>query len=523
MTYMIRTLAAAVILVLALPASAQEVMPAPAAACIGGSAGGFACSNVDMLANLTPQQLGGPPAGSCGAYPNLCTNEVMGWVDPQSNKEYALIGLPNGVAFVDVTVPDAPVFIGRLPQPSGVGQSTWRTLKVYQDHVFVGSEAGGHGIQVFDLTHLRDVVSPPVTFAHDARYTGNSNAHTIDLNEDTGFLYIAGGTQSNTAGCSGGGLHVVNIQNPVAPVYAGCYDSQGYTHEAQCIVYDGPDATHVGREICAMYQGGGSASGHDFVIVDFTNKANPTFISGGSYPDLGPEYTHQGWFTEDRRYILIDDEFDLASPGTRTIVMDVADLDNPSFAFNYFGPLSTYAHNLYIRGGYAFLSNYTGGLHILDLASIDSDQLTEVGYFDTHSLNNTLSYAGQWGNYPYLPSGNVLASDGRYGLFVLRPTTIIVAGEPAPIPASGYRVSAPAPNPTTGVTRLSVSVAEAQPVRVEAFDALGRRIAVVFDGTVGAGVVQDLAFDAAALPTGPYLLRITGQTFSETTRVSVAR
>ena len=512
---MTRTIAAAVVLAFAVPSSAQEVAPAPAAACEGGSAGGFACSNVDMLANLTPQQLGGLPAGLCGAYPNLCANEVMGWVDPQSNKEYALLGLPNGVAFVDVTVPDVPVFIGRMPQPSGVNPSTWRTLKVYQDHVFVGSEASGHGVQVFDLTHLRDVVSPPVTFAHDARYTGNSNAHTIDINEDAGYLYIAGGSQSNTANCDGGGLHIVNIQNPSAPAYAGCFDSDGYTHEAQCVTYDGPDATYVGRQICVAYN-------QDHVaFVDVTNPAAPTLISSGFYPAAG--YTHQGWFTDDKRYILIDDEFDTANPGTRTIVMDVEDLDAPTFAFNYFGPLPTYAHNLYIRGNYAYLSNYTGGLHILDLASIDSNQLTEVGYFDTYQLGNGLSYAGQWGNYPYLPSGNVLVSDGHYGLFVLRPTNIVVAGEQAPLPASGFRVTAPTPNPTTETARVSLTVADAQHVRVEAFDALGRRVAVVFDGGVAAGAEQALVFDATLLPSGPYLLRISGETFSATTRVSVAR
>jgi len=505
-------LAAAAALAVAAPAAAQG---APAAACVGGSAGEFACNAVDLLANFTPQELGGPPAGGCGSYPNLCANEVWGWTDPDSGKEYAVQGLANGVAFVDVSDPSAPVFLGRMPQPPGVNLSTWHSLKVYANHAFVGSEASGHGVQVFDLTRLRGLTGPPQTFTADARYTGNSNAHTIDINEDAGFLYIAGGTQTNSADCHGGGLHIVDISTPTSPAYAGCFDSVGYTHEAQCITYDGPDATYVGRQICAAYNQSHVA------FVDVTNPAAPTLISSVSYPNTG--YTHQGWFTEDRRYILVDDEFDTASPGTRTIVIDVADLDDPEFAFNYYGPLATYAHNLYIRGNYAFLSNYQGGLHILDLAGIDSGQLTEVAYFDTYPLGNGLSYAGQWGNYPYFASGTVLASDGRFGLFVLRPTGIATAGAPPPPPTEGFTLSAPAPNPAFDEVRLTLTVAEAQHVRAEAFDAMGRRVSVLHDGNVGVGATAALTLDAGALPAGPYLIRVTGETFSATSRVALAR
>ena len=88
------------------------------------------------------------------------------------------------------------------------------------------------------------------------------------------------------------------------------------------------------------------------------------------------------------------------------------------------------------RGQYAYLSNYSGGLHIVDLAQIDSNSLSEVAYFDTYQQGNPLSYAGQWANYPFFDSGIVLASDGRYGLFVLQPTGIVTAGESGAAPSS---------------------------------------------------------------------------------------
>ncbi|HYE96812.1 MAG TPA: choice-of-anchor B family protein, partial [Rubricoccaceae bacterium] len=309
------------------PAFAQGAVVRP---CIGGIAdedgnpsttnNNYPCNGVDLYAHLPINTFASPGSPA----PTVDNSELWGWTDPETGKEYALVALYNGTAFVDVSTPEAPVYLGKLPQPAGVSPSLWRTLRVYNNHVFVGSEANSHGVQVFDLTQLRNVTTPPITFAQSARYTGVGRTHTLEINTATGFMYLAG---TNT--CSGG-LHIVNVQNPVTPVQAGCFSADGYTHEAQCLVYDGPDADHAGKEICAAYN-------EDHVaFVDVTNKANPTLISRGFYPNTG--YTHQGWFTDDRRHILLDDEFDPANPGTRTIVMSVADLDAPTFDFNYFGP-----------------------------------------------------------------------------------------------------------------------------------------------------------------------------------------
>ena len=101
--------------------------------------------------------------------------------DPDTGKEYALIGLSNGIGFVDVTTPTAPVLVGRLRKPSGVSGSDWQSLRVYNNHVFLGSESGSHGIQIFDLTRLRGVTTP-AAFTQDARYTGVGSSHTITIN-----------------------------------------------------------------------------------------------------------------------------------------------------------------------------------------------------------------------------------------------------------------------------------------------------------------------------------------------------
>ena len=478
-------------------------------ACTGGQAGAYACAGVDLMAHLPLSTFASPGSSAPSA-----NNDIWGWTDPETGREYALVGLNNGTAFVDVTDPDAPLYLGKLP--TATTSSSWRDVKVYANHAFIVSEASSHGMQVFDLTRLRTVASPPVTFTADARYTGNGKAHNIAINEDTGFAYLVGANQSGFQ-CRAGGLHMVNIQNPLQPVFAGCFDTDGYTHDVQCVVYQGPDTQHNGREVCF-------ASNEDTVtIVDVTNKATPVQLSRVNYPN--PGYTHQGWLTDDRRYFLVDDETDAGqTTAARTIVLRVEDLDSPEVAFIQTAPTPGRDHNLYVRGDYVFLSNYSAGLRIYTLMGIDTGSLSEVAHFDTYpSTVGSSGYNGQWSNYPYFASGNVIANDIQNGLFVLRPTgQITTAGETAP-GESGYALSAPVPNPTTGRTRIDLSVGAGQHVRAEAFDALGRRVAVVFEGAVAPGAPAHLLFDAAGLPSGAYVVRVTGEAFVAAARVTVVR
>ena len=93
-------------------------------------------------------------------------NDSWGWTDSESGKEYVLMGLDNGTAFIDISTPDQPVFLGKLN--SATTPSIWRDIKVFQDHAFIVSEADGHGLQVFDLTRLRNLTEVQ-NFTADAR------------------------------------------------------------------------------------------------------------------------------------------------------------------------------------------------------------------------------------------------------------------------------------------------------------------------------------------------------------------
>ena len=79
------------------------------------------------------------------------------------------------------------------------------------------------------------------------------------------------------------------------------------------------------------------------------------------------------------------------------------------------------------------------------------------------------------------------------------------------------------PNPFTAQTALTLRVAETQPVRVELFDVLGRRVQMLFEGTAAPGAPVEVRVEAASLPAGLYLVRASGETFRATRRVTLAR
>lgn len=376
--------------------------------CVGGTAGGYPCQNVDLMSFLPLSSIGGGNG-----------NDIWGWTDPLTGKEYAIMGRTNGTAFVDISNPESPIYLGNLP--THTVNSTWRDIKVYANHAFIVSEASGHGMQVFNLTQLRTVTSPPVTFSNTAHYNGFGNAHNIAINEATGFAYAVG-----TSTCSGG-LHMVNIQNPTSPSNAGCFSSDGYTHDTQCVIYTGPDTTYQGQEICF------NSNEDTLTIVNVNNKSNPVQLSRVGYS--GSRYTHQGWLTEDQHYFLLDDELDEQNNGhnTRTYIWNVTDLNAPVLIGNFTSSAAAIDHNQYIKGNYSYQANYRAGLRILNLTNVASGSLTEAGYFDIYPANNNANFNGAWSTYPYFASGMVIVSGIEQGLFVLRPN---LSTGPTPTPSN---------------------------------------------------------------------------------------
>ncbi|MGK0378438.1 choice-of-anchor B family protein [Patiriisocius sp. Uisw_017] len=439
--------------------------------CSGGSAGPYDCNGFDLQSEISLNEMD----ASLG-------NDSWGWTDPQDGKEYALIALNNGTAFIDISNPTNPRYLGKLPTETD--SSTWRDVKVYQNHAFIVSEAPGHGMQVFDLTRLRDVSSPPEEFDTDGFYGGFGNCHNIVINEDSGFAYAVG---SDTFAS---GPHFIDISDPTAPQAAGGFSSSGYSHDAQVVIYNGPDTDYIGREILI------SSNANDVIILDVTNKSNPTLIAEFGYPNVG--YTHQGWFTEDQRYFLLGDELDEINGigNTRTIVFDFSDLDNPELDFEYDGPTGAIDHNGYVKDGKYYMANYTAGLRVIDVTDIANGNMNEVGFFDSHPESDNTEFEGAWSVYPYFASGNIVISDINRGFLLVRDPSLGAND-------TNKELFTMLPNPAT--TSITIQSSKTPLQKVEIFNILGQQVAnYSFTG------VMSNTFSIHSFNSGMYLVTING-------------
>ena len=384
------------------------------ARCEDGRMTVFTCTNMELVGHLTVDELG----GERGAW----VNDIWGWSDPETGRDYALVARRDGASFVDVTEPSAPRVVGNLPRTLGSRPSVWRDIKVIGHHAFIVADgAGAHGMQVFDLTRLRGVTEFQ-EFTPDTTYDEIFSAHNVAADTASGFLYVAG---ANSGGQTcGGGLHIVDATNPLEPTFAGCHHdpssagSRGFAHDAQCLVYRGPDERYRGREICV------GSNETELNIADMTDKANPVTIGRQSYPNVA--YAHQGWFDEEQRYFYMNDELDEVAgtvEGTRTLIWDLSSLDDPILVNTYIGPVQATDHNLFIVGDRMFQSNYGSGLRVIDISN--RTEPFELAFFDSAPYNDdgpgtSAGQSGAWSNYPFFPSGLVLFTSVREGLFIMR-------------------------------------------------------------------------------------------------------
>jgi choice-of-anchor B domain-containing protein len=385
--------------------------------CATGKVQIFDCNQVDLMSFL--------PVSAMGGKRGVQMSSLWGWDDPETGKAYVIAGRVDGTAFVDITDPARPIYLGELPKTASSPGSFWREMKTYKHYAYIVSDgARSHGMQVFDLHRLRGLNgAKPQTFTVDALYTNAHSVHDIVADTISGFIYLTG---SNAGGeMCGGGLHMVDVREPLKPKFAGCFsDPQtgrqgtGYTHDAQCVVYRGPTTKYQGRQICFGW------NETHLSIADVTDKTRPVAISRATYPNVG--YAHQGWITDDHRYIYEDDELDEIQglvDGTRTLIWDVSDLDNPVLAAQHISKNKATDHNLFIVKNTMYQSNYTSGLRVLDIT--DRLKPREIGYFDTHPVGaDEPEFNGTWGNYPFFKSGVVAVTSMTEGLFILkaRPT-----------------------------------------------------------------------------------------------------
>lgn len=394
--------------------------------CEDGLSGDYPCNNIGLYAHVDTTELSG----------NVL-NDIWGWIDPETGREYAIVGLSNGVDIVDVTNPSDPVVVGQIPEPNSSSSksityqhhdedgpnknSQWRDMKVHKNTLYIVSEQNNYGLQIFDLTQVRDVNKTSVTFQNYLRYTDFGNAHNIFINNDSEYLYVVGSTIGSLC-AEQGGLHMLDISEPLQPEFSGCYYDEnaggftayGYIHDTQCVIYSGPDEEHKSKEICF------SSSESAFLISDVSHKANVSTISLAKFS--GQAYMHQGWLSDDQRYFFMNDELDEKRfhHNTRTYVWNIEDLENPEMIGYYQHDTPSIDHNLYVKGNLMYQANYTAGLRILDISDPNPENISEVAFFDTTPKDKSVSFHGLWSVYPWLSGDKIIVSDVNKGLFILR-------------------------------------------------------------------------------------------------------
>jgi len=232
------------------------------------------------------------------------------------------------------------------------------------------------------------------------------------------MVYLGGEPSCNRS------VHMVDFSDPLTPKSLGCIKFPNQVHDAQCLVYRGPDTTYVGHEICVTYNGNDA-----FSVIDVQDKSALKVISTTRYE--GGVYSHQGWFNEAHTHMAVGDELDEGRGGhpTRTYLFDMTDLDKPVPLPPYEAKTKATDHNYYIVGNHLYQANYSAGLRILDVSQIAAGKLSEVGFFDTMPSSDTSSLYGAWTAYPFFKSGIVLVQTMESGLFVLEQQRTAAAGQ----------------------------------------------------------------------------------------------
>lgn len=313
-------------------------------------------------------------------------NDVWGYVDEAGN-EYALVGARTGTSIVDVTDPANPNEIFWEPG----GHSTWRDLKTFGDYAYVTTEAQD-GLLIIDMAPL-----PASTALTPTYYSGDNglvfgSAHNLYI-DSAGYLYLFGANFGN------GGVHILDVHTtPGSPTFVGFFDNW-YVHDGY-VRNDTMFLAHINDGFISM--------------VDVTDKSNPVLLGTKTTPNT---FSHNVWPTNDGNYAFTTDElpysyigaYDVSDPAN---IVEVDRIQSTPGA-------GVIPHNAHVLNNFLVTSHYSDGIVVHDITY--PYNMVEVGEYDTYP-GQTTGYDGCWGAYPYLPSGNVLATDISEGLFILGAT-----------------------------------------------------------------------------------------------------
>ncbi len=315
------------------------------------------------------------------------------WGYTQDGGEYAVLGSRAKIFFVDVTdcYDPEPIF-----EFDGGGNPVWRDFKYYNGHIYAVCDGCSEGLHIFSAAGS--------SVTHELTTTEFfTKAHNIYIDEANDRLYAVG-FGSGAGVSSGTRMVILDLSvDPANPTLIEEVNLGAYIHDVFV------------RDNIAYCSHGYSG----LIVWDLTDPTDPIELGA---QDAGG-YNHSSWLTDDDAYLYYAEE---VGPGRPIQVIDLENLGDPNNDIeavnDFYDPLIAGGlvppHNPFVKEDTLFISYYHDGLKVYDIADPVNPEL--IAYYDTYDNSSYGGYEGNWGTYPFLPSGCILASDISTGLYMLK-------------------------------------------------------------------------------------------------------
>ncbi len=339
-------------------------------------------------------------------------NDIWGYTD-EMNREYAILGGHDSIYIFDVT---DPYETEKIAVDAPGGSSSWRDFKTFGHYLYAVADVGTEGLRVYDLDSL-----PKGKLHLVGAYNGEFlRAHNIFIEDESARLYVAG----SNVDAAREGLLVYDLSSDLLSRSPGLLKSfqfdtlisnpglNTYVHD----LFVKNDTAYCSHGFQGYYIWDLS----DLVNLDASDLVG--FMENGATSN---GYVHSSWNSTGGQYAYMATEVNSTPELRQIFVIDQSDKNNPVVVNTWKQPLLACAfydnnvpHNPFVKGDTLYISYYQDGVQVLDIT--DPIHPKRIGYFDTEP--NNASYQGttaNWGIYPFFPSGTIVASDTKNGLFVL--------------------------------------------------------------------------------------------------------